>query len=212
MGGIFLNYRTADQALGAVLLDQKLSEHFGEKRVFRDDRSLAPGDDFADILWGWLRTSEVLLAIMGPHWLDRDAAGRRLIDNEKDFIRREIAEALRIRLRVVPVLLGGVALPARTDLPKGLKRLARLQYLEIRARDPEPDIDRLIRRLERILPRSPGAGAGPEPARHRPPSPDAGAESGPPAGQQWNVYVRGSVRAKKDVVMRDKTVDRRKSP
>lgn len=192
MSGIFLSYRTVDQGFGAAMLDEELVEHFGEDRVFRDDRALPLGANFSDVLWSRLRTSEVMLVLIGPHWFARDAAGRRLIDDDRDFVRREIAEAFRLRLRVVPVLLGGAPLPGRDDLPKGVRGLARRQYLEIRARDPRPDIARLVRRLEKQVPSL---------------RPAPGAATASPAGH-GNVYVNGPVRAGKDVVMRDKIVHR----
>jgi hypothetical protein len=190
MSGIFLNYRTIDQSLGAVLLDNRLSERFGEEQVFRDARSLPIGEDFAGVLWSRLRTSDVVLALIGPHWLARDAAGRRLIDDKRDFIRRELTEALSLRIRTVPVLFGGATLPAAKELPKKLRPLVRHQFMEIRARDPEPDIDRLIARLGKLIHKGPRS----------------------PSNEKWGVFVAGDVKARRDVVLRDKIVGREDPP
>jgi hypothetical protein len=147
MGGIFLNYRTVDAALGAVLLDRKLVARFGAEAVFRDHRSIEPATEFEPVLWRRLRGSDVVLAIIGPHWLAESRAGKRLIDHSGDFVRREIAEALTLDIDVLPVLIGVTELPVAADLPKDIRGLAGRQAHRVDARDPEPDIDRLVDRL-----------------------------------------------------------------
>lgn len=147
MGGIFLNYRTVDSGLGAVMLDEELVARFGDRAVFRDNRSIPLATKFEPVLWKRLRTSDIVIVLIGPHWLSESVNGKRLIDHPDDFVRREIAEALRLRLDVLPVLLGDAQLPKASALPRGLRQLSGCQYFAIRARDPRPDIDVLIERL-----------------------------------------------------------------
>jgi hypothetical protein len=46
----------------------------------------------------------VLLVVIGPHWLTlTDEAGQRRIDDPRDWLHREIAEALHHRLRIIPI-------------------------------------------------------------------------------------------------------------
>jgi hypothetical protein len=49
-------------------------------------------------------------------WADR----RRRIDDPVDWVRREIAEALSLGLRGIPVLTGDASLPAEADLPQDI--------------------------------------------------------------------------------------------
>jgi hypothetical protein len=50
----------------------------------------------------------VMLAIIGPNWLNsKDESGQRRLDNPADYVRVEIAAALRRNIRVVPVLVDG---------------------------------------------------------------------------------------------------------
>jgi hypothetical protein len=147
MGGVFINYRKVDSALGAVLLDQKLTARFGADAVFRDNRSIELATEFAPVLWKALRRCDVVLVVIGPHWLSESKGGKRLIDHADDFVRTEIAEALRLGIDVLPVLVGGTALPAAKDLPKNIRGLSKRQYHSVRDRDPEPDLDRLVERL-----------------------------------------------------------------
>ncbi len=143
--GVFINYRGDDSQHCAALLDRELSARFGRERVFRDCRSIPLGDDFADAILGRLRRCRVLLALVGPRWATlTDEHGRRRIDDPGDWIRREIAEAFANGVRVVPVLVDGVDLPAEADLPPDIARLSRCQYQRLSHRSDEQDVARLV--------------------------------------------------------------------
>jgi hypothetical protein len=83
--------------------------------------------------------------------LQRDEHGRRRIDDPTDYVRREIAEVLRRKALVVPVLVGDAVLPERTDLPMDLRGLPLRQYRTVRLRDAEQDVERLADELVSIL-------------------------------------------------------------
>lgn len=73
-----------------------------------DSRSI-PAADFVEELLGRLRAS-VLLVMIGPRWLTvTDAARQRRIEDPRDWVRKEIAEALTHGLYVIPVLIDGGA-------------------------------------------------------------------------------------------------------
>ena len=106
----------------------------------------------------------MLLAVIGPRWLTiADAAGRRRLDNPDDFVRLEISTALKRKIRVIPLLVEGAAMPYSTDLPDDLKLLARRNALTIGVHF-HPDVDRLIEVLEKVL-------NAPPPAKPKQPSP-----------------------------------------
>ena len=79
----------------------------------------------------------------------RFALGRNsvMFDRPDDFVRKEIAEALSLGIDVLPVLIGDTPLPQPHELPPDLRALSRHQFWQIRARDPEPDVDRLVESL-----------------------------------------------------------------
>ncbi|WP_322754048.1 toll/interleukin-1 receptor domain-containing protein [Frankia sp. Cas3] len=157
---IFVNYRGTGSAW-AVLLDRELSARFGPDNVFRASRSIRPSEDFADRILETVRRSSVLLAIIGPDWLDvRSPDGTRRIDDEKDWVRREIAEALAWNVAIIPVLVDDVPRPVAAELPPELARLARCQYLRLNHRNAEYDLARLIQELRSLLP-GPSTAGGP---------------------------------------------------
>ncbi|MGH8573278.1 MAG: TIR domain-containing protein, partial [Gammaproteobacteria bacterium] len=76
MASVFINYRS-EAAAWAVVLDRELSERFGVDRVFRAPRSIRPSEDFIDRILQGVRSSSVLLAVIGPTWLAVDTYNRR---------------------------------------------------------------------------------------------------------------------------------------
>ena len=108
MGGIFISYRRGDTEGQARALSIELANYVGEGSVFMDVDSIALGRDFRQSLHESLGSCDALLALVGPNWLDsEDAAGRRRLDDPADFVRQEIATALKRNIPVTPVLLQG---------------------------------------------------------------------------------------------------------
>jgi TIR domain len=186
MGGIFINYRMVDAALGAVMLDEELVARFGAHAVFRDDRSIPLATRFDRLLWNRLRSCDLLIVLIGPHWLTESADGIRLIDRPDDFVRQEILEAMQLDKDILPVLIGGMARLAADDLPRELRALATQQYFQIRERNPRPDIKQLVDQLAERKDLHPVA----------PP-----AVAPPVTGAQLNI---GSIKAKRDVIVGNK--------
>lgn len=151
MSGIFINYRGADSRTAAALIDRELASRFGSDLVFRDSRSIPAGVDFVEELLDRLRTCSVLLVVIGPNWLTlTDESGRRLIDDPRDWIRREIVDALTHGLRVIPVLIDEARLPAEAELPDDITWLSRRQYVPLRHRYPTVDLAHLVERITEV--------------------------------------------------------------
>jgi hypothetical protein len=146
---IFLSYRRRDSASATGRLADRLEEHFGPARVFHDHESILAGDDFAEAIRRAINVSTVVLAIIGPDWLDaRDEKGARRLDDPADFVRLEIEAALDAGVDVVPVLVEGAAMPSGTQLPASLKAFARCQAVELSESRWRYDADRLIALLQ----------------------------------------------------------------
>lgn len=110
--GIFISYRRADSDYPAGWLFERLAEHFGRARVFKDVDSLQPGDDFAEVITTAVSSCSALVAVIGERWLTiTDEYGRRRLDNPEDFVRLEIEAALTRGVRVIPVLVNGAGMP-----------------------------------------------------------------------------------------------------
>lgn len=143
---VFVNYRVREQAGYASLLHRELARTFGVDRVFIASRSIRPGDDFREQVFATLRKADVLLAVIGPHWLEF------LHDIEEDWVRQEIREAFAAGLRVIPVLVEDAELPEPAALPSDIAALARCQYARMRHYSIETDLAQLVGDLRRTVP------------------------------------------------------------
>lgn len=147
--GVFISYRRADSGPWVGRLHDRLVARLGAERVFLDAESIPAGVDFAAFIDASLARVDAVLAVIGPAWSEmRDDAGRRRVETEEDFVRREIARALAAGLRVVPVLVGGAAMPAAARLPSDLAAFARCNAVPIGDRKFLNDVDDLIDQLE----------------------------------------------------------------
>ncbi|ASW54246.1 toll/interleukin-1 receptor domain-containing protein [Plantactinospora sp. KBS50] len=162
---IFVSYRKSDQAAVAILLDESMRARFGDEAVFRDSRSIPLGADFRSKLWHALKESDVLLAVIGERWLSAEQDGVRRLDMPDDYVRLEIANALRFGLDVVPVLVGDTPLPSVDDLPRDLRELAYRQYIRLDVRTAHRDLDTLADQIARIIGSQVGGTPPPPPIR-----------------------------------------------
>jgi hypothetical protein len=150
MSGVFISYRRDDSAGHAGRLFDHLSSTFGADGVFMDVDDIRRGENFADTLTERLKQSDVLLAVIGRQWLTlTDAEGTRRLDKPDDWVRNEVEAALSGGLLVVPVLVGGAALPKAADLPKDIRALAERQLAEVRDGSWNDDVARLCKDIKR---------------------------------------------------------------
>jgi len=167
MSGIFVSYRRDDRPGFAGRLTETLEGAFGAEHVFRDIEDIRPGEDFVATIHSRLQRVDVVLAMIGPAWLDARKDGERRLDDPDDFVRLEIASALASEKPVWPVLVGGASMPTDRDLPESIRDLARRQAVVLSDVGWKDDVARLIGALRPLLatPRrrrrlSPGLSAG----------------------------------------------------
>ena len=155
----FINYRTDDELVGAVYLAEKLAEVVGAGNVFLDRHSLRPSDDFEKVIEDRLSTTCMLLALIGPRWAGAVPGGGRRIDNQADWVRREIATAFAHGVDVTPVLLRGASLPKSSELPADIAALAGRHRFVLHDSSFAADAARLVAlvtgRTEPVAPTSP---------------------------------------------------------
>lgn len=148
MRAIFISYRRADSEGQARALLKDLIARFGKEAVFIDVTGLAKGLDFRRVLEDRLATSGVLLAIIGKDWLDiKDEDGATRLDSPKDFVRLEIAAALKRNIPVIPVLVRGARMPRAEALPEDLKDLVFRDGVELTHARWDSDVEDLMRAL-----------------------------------------------------------------
>lgn len=82
-----------------------------------DIDTIEPGEDFVTVIENALGSCAILIAIIGRHWFSGSAGATEPLDNTNDFVRLEIATALRRDIRVIPVLVQRATMPNPQDLP-----------------------------------------------------------------------------------------------
>ncbi|HEY2575858.1 MAG TPA: toll/interleukin-1 receptor domain-containing protein [Streptosporangiaceae bacterium] len=188
-GRIFISYRREDAAYPAGWLFDRLADHFGQDRVFKDVDSIELGDDFVEVITAAVASCAVLLAVIGPRWLSiADEDGQRRLDGPEDFVRLEIEAALERNVRVIPVLVQGARMPPSSQLPDGLRKFARRQALELTPARFGADCGRLIKVLDKTLTATPTAPATISPGSQ--PDDDAGHDDPQPTEAQREQFDR----------------------
>lgn len=161
MSRIFISYRRQDAADVCGRMFDHLAAHFARDDLFKDVDSIGLGLDFRTIIADAVGSCDVVLVVIGPDWAHaRDGQGRSRLLDPDDFVRIEVEAGLERDIAVIPVLVGGAAMPKRENLPESMHPLVYRNAIALRA-DPDfaTDMQRLIRALESIL-RSPAADAG----------------------------------------------------
>jgi TIR domain len=128
------------------------STKFGPKQIFMDIDAIAPGEDFVKAIEETVAKCDVLIAVVGNNWLtSKDEQGGRRLDNPDDFVRMEIATALKREIRVIPVLVDGASMPRTTELPDDLRPLVRRNALRVSDTSFDGDCQRLVSAITEVL-------------------------------------------------------------
>lgn len=131
-----------------------------------DVAAIEPGRDFRKAIDQSVATCSVLLAVIGLEWLDlKDSQGTRRLDDVNDFVRIELASALRRDIPVIPVLVRGARMPRPEQLPEDLKELAFRNALELTHSRWKTDLQVLI---DAVTPYMQEQGGAAPPVSHAP--------------------------------------------
>jgi hypothetical protein len=151
---IFVNYRTNDCHQAAAHIESYLSGRFGSERVFRDSKSIRPGDDYRVRLQAASTDARALLVLIGPNWVTaRDRHGNLALANEDDWIRKEILNSMNSGARIIPVLCGrGMPRLSADELPPELTPLADLQALDYDTGNVEGCLEKIGDELLDLVP------------------------------------------------------------
>jgi hypothetical protein len=152
LSAIFLNYRRSDSEGDSGRLFDDLTLRFGPDAIFMDVAAIEPGRDFRKAIDKSVASCSVLLAVIGREWLEaKDAAGERRLEDPNDFVRVELASALRRDIPVVPVLVRGAKMPRVDQLPDDLKELAYRNAVELAYTRWKTDVQALVQALRPYL-------------------------------------------------------------
>jgi hypothetical protein len=152
---IFVCYRQADSAYAARSVRDWLKWKMGEEiAAFLDTDGLDGGDLWKEVLDEQVRKCQVLLAIIGPKWIDiTDELGNRRLDTPRDFVQTEIEIALSRKIPIIPVLIDETPWPKQKDLPGTIVKLIEFHHIKIHSRSFDTDAENLLRAVRKRLPK-----------------------------------------------------------
>lgn len=151
MPKIFISYRREDSKHAVGRLHAALKRHVRDPKrdIFIDIDNIPKGVDFVEHLDRQVAQCDVMLAVIGPDWLSvKDPnTNRRRLDDPADFVRIEVASALKRGIPVVPVVLDETKIPSAQSLPDDLQALSRRNGERLEHESFDADVERLIRGL-----------------------------------------------------------------
>lgn len=140
-GKIFINYRRDDVKADALGIYKALAAKYGTAGVFMDVRDLSGGQVFDKVIADELAQSDVLVAVIGPNWMNLLSA--RMAAGNKDLMREEIATALERNLIVIQVLIDSAPPPRADTLPDDVRALATHEAEEVRFKYFDRDMENI---------------------------------------------------------------------
>ena len=149
---IFISYRRQDADGHARSLYNPLRDWFGVDQVFYDHADLESGDHFLAKLQAAVHAAKVVVAVIGPQWLN--TVNQRAQAGKFDVVRFELETALQQQCKVIPVFLGRAKPFEVDDLHDTLRRelgpLCGLDAFEFGQKQAQWDYDarRLCERLQ----------------------------------------------------------------
>lgn len=148
---VFICYRRDDAEGYAGRLYDRLNSRF-PGRIFMDVTGISPGADFTRVIQERVGACSALVAVIGKEWLTMaDEASHRRLFREDDYVRHEIATALKRNIAVFPVLVRDARMPTAESLPPDIATLSFRNATEIRDTDFDHDVARLIEALELVF-------------------------------------------------------------
>jgi len=164
---IVVSYRRNDTKWLTHRICEHLENRFGVGNVFLDIDNIPIGHDYRDHIRQTLDSCDILVAIVGPKWLERDDSGD--LDNDADWVRLEISTALTRKIPVVPLLIDGTKMPKVKQLPEELSEFAYKQAGTFNSEDFKNQIARFVGLLDKLIQTEPTlrAKSNPEPQPNR---------------------------------------------
>lgn len=146
---IFISYRRADSGPQAGRLYSALTQKFGQENVFMDTSDIEPGELWPRELDDALRSANSLLVVIGPDWLKASNEwGERRIDQENDWVRREIETTIVDGKGILPVLVRDARLPPPDKIPGSISYLTKRQKVDLREAYWDHDVHLVLARFQ----------------------------------------------------------------
>src|SRR5262249_38650049 len=124
--------------------------YVGCDECFVDSETFERGLDFVRFFEGGIGPCEFLFVVIGPDWTSKpDASGRPRLQDPRDWVRIEVAAALKRKVRLIPTLVGGAHIPEEDQVPEDLTDLCHRQAHELSDTRWSYDVGVLLQTIEK---------------------------------------------------------------
>jgi hypothetical protein len=117
--------------------------------VFFDKESLQAPVIWDKEIYRRIYHADLVIVMISADWAGGTSAGGRRIDNENDWVRREIEWSLGLDKTLIPILLDRSEIPKADTLPKSMKDLSRWQTYRFMSDQFAPHMDALCANIGR---------------------------------------------------------------
>lgn len=150
---IFISYRRNDEPGYVGRLADGLRERFGDDKVFMDIDDIAMGHNWRDQIESSIKSSSVVLLVIGKRWESELLRRRESSARESDVHLFELLTAQALDKPIVPVLLPNAKLPQNNQLGE-LGWLSSLHVFNIRDGQNQwiQDIEKLTEGIQQLSP------------------------------------------------------------
>lgn len=147
MTDVFISYRREDGLMYARFLSEKLTS--SGCHVFFDKKDIHPGNDFDLTIKKHLEEcNDVILIVTKSYFGMHDSNQQLRIEQDSDWVRKEIALALSQGKNIIPILLNGAQYPKASEIPTDIQAVLKKHYIKT-SNDDEPDY--LLNSIKRSL-------------------------------------------------------------
>jgi TIR domain len=136
---IFVSYRREDTGPFALALRSELDLRVQGMPVFVALNRIHGGDAWSSVLEDALAKTKVVIALIGENWTGARDGASRILEEEGDWVAREVAHGLGTR-SILPLLVNGASFPDGKLLPPALQSLPSIQALPLRTQSWEADL------------------------------------------------------------------------
>ena len=147
-----MSYRRSDTAGYAGRISDRLRKEFGDARLFRDIDTIKPGANFVGSIEEAVSSCSVFIALIGTGWLSAsNSDGQPRLQDPSDYVRLEIAAALKRKIPIIPVLVAGATLPRPDSVPREIRPLFDYEAHELSDKRWAYDLNQLVVHLKDII-------------------------------------------------------------
>lgn len=118
---IFVNYRRSDNRDFVERIRDWFVMRYGRESVFMDFDTIPPFTRFDDFIRDKVRECDVLVAVIGPRWLE--LLRERAHKPDEDYVRIEIRLALEEGKPIAPIIIKNAAIPDPDDMPDDIRAM-----------------------------------------------------------------------------------------